>query len=349
MKKIVGTIAAIALAASSAFAGVGIGSWGRALWAPVQGDKNGVSTWEGISWFGNDSRVGISIHGESENIGFNIDLNGDGGTISGGDTAYFWASPFSWLTVKIGKVQDDTARGNAGFGAQDWNRNYSAANFNDDLTFVRFGNGNGGQAKGAIVKITPVDGLWFIAAMDVQDEKEAEKTYLDNAQYGAGYTIDGIGSIRAQYIGADVYKDNVFQYNKKLINAAFDLTAVDNLLVTVGAFIPVDDKKATTIAAYARMNLDAITLHVGEKAVIDGSTFNNEAAVGLGVDLGNGLGVEADVRHETKDNGSLSFIGAINKGLAGGSIGVGFQGKVSNLSGDAAFSWCVPVRITAGF
>ena len=33
----------------------------------------------------------------------------------------------------------------------------------------------------------------------------------------------------------------------------------------------------------------------------------------------------------------------------GGSIGVGFQGKVSNLSGDAAFGWCVPVRITAGF
>ena len=338
MKKIVGTIAAIALAASSAFAGVGIGSWGRALWAPVQGDKNGVSTWEGISWGKGDSHVGISIHGESENIGFNIDLDGDGGNISGGDTACFWASPFSWLTVKIGKVQDDTGRGNAGFGAQDWNRAYSAANFNEGLTFERFGNGTGGQAKGAIVKVTPIEGLWFIAAMDVQDNKEAEKTYLDNAQYGAGYTIDGIGSIRAQYIG-----------QTKKINAAFDLTAVDNLLVSVGAFIPVDDKKATTIGAYARMNLDAITLHVGEKAVIDGSTFNNEAAVGVGVDLGNGLGVEADVRHETANNGSLSFIGAINKGLAGGSIGVGFQGKVSNLSGDAAFGWCVPVRITAAF
>ena len=50
MKKIVGTIAAIALAASSAFAGVGIGSWGRAIWAPVQGDGDKVTSWEGISW-----------------------------------------------------------------------------------------------------------------------------------------------------------------------------------------------------------------------------------------------------------------------------------------------------------
>ena len=70
MKKIVGTIAAIALAASSAFAGVGIGSWGRAIWAPVQGDGDKVTSWEGISWGGAKSRVGISVHGESENVGF---------------------------------------------------------------------------------------------------------------------------------------------------------------------------------------------------------------------------------------------------------------------------------------
>ena len=79
MKKIVGTIAAIALAASSAFAGVGIGSWGRAIWAPVQGDGDKVTSWEGISWGSAKSRVGISVHGESENVGFNLDMNGDGG------------------------------------------------------------------------------------------------------------------------------------------------------------------------------------------------------------------------------------------------------------------------------
>ena len=38
MKKIVGTIAAVAVAAGVAFADVGIGSWGRSVWTPVAYD-----------------------------------------------------------------------------------------------------------------------------------------------------------------------------------------------------------------------------------------------------------------------------------------------------------------------
>ena len=335
MKKIVGTIAAIALAASSAFAGVGIGSWGRAIWAPVQGDASGVSSWEGISWGGNTVRTGISIHGESENVGFNIDMNADGNAAGIGDTAYFWAKPWSWLELKVGKVQDDTGRGNGAYGIFNWKR-MGLGWTGEDVTFTRFGNGAGGQANGAIVKVTPVDGLWIIAAMDVQDNQPAEKTYLDNAQYGAGYVIDGIGHIRAQYIG-----------QSKKVNAAFDLTAVENLFVTVDAYVPVDGNGgAANVNAYANLKLDAVSLHALVTTSI-ASDFGFGVGIGADVDLGNGLGSNFDVRYQKTD---LSFLAGLTKGLSNGMIGVGFQGNVGALdTSSSSFSWAVPVVISASF
>ena len=335
MKKIVGTIAAIALAASSAFAGVGIGSWGRAIWAPVQGDASGVSSWEGISWGGNTVRTGISIHGESENVGFNIDMNADGNAAGIGDTAYFWAKPWSWLELKVGKVQDDTGRGNGAYGIFNWKR-MGLGWTGEDVTFTRFGNGDGAQANGAIVKVTPVDGLWIIAAMDVQDNQPAEKTYLDNAQYGAGYVIDGIGHIRAQYIG-----------QSKKVNAAFDLTAVENLFVTVGAYVPVDGNGgAANVNAYANLKLDAVSLHALVTTSI-ASDFGFGVGIGADVDLGNGLGANFDVRYQKTD---LSFLAGLTKGLSNGMIGCGFQGNVGGLdTSSSSFSWAVPVVISAWF
>ena len=392
MKKIVGTIAAIALAASSAFAGVGIGSWGRAIWAPVQGDGDKVTSWEGISWGGAKSRVGISVHGESENVGFNLDMNGDGG-VGLGDLAQFWAKPFSWLEVKIGQTQDDTGRGNAAYGIFNWKR-MGGGSTGEDVTFTRFGNGKGGQAQGAIVKITPIENLWIIAAFNVQDDKDAKATFVNNAQYGAGYTIDGIGSIRAQYIGGDDAKtiDGKDAIASR-INAAFDLTAVENLFVTVGAYIPLastgkitpakpagkeyylntetgaiefkdtektdEERKASevVIAAYANVNLDAVTLHALFKMGLGNTDFNTKAnllaGVGADVDFGNGIGANFDARlsteFETAGKTELVFLAGLTKSLANGMIGCGFQGDVEALDSNAKFKWAVPVVISAWF
>ena len=67
MKKIVGTIAAVAVAAGVAFADVGIGSWGRAIFAPVASlDGETVQTFDTTSWYKwtNVPRVGITVHAE---------------------------------------------------------------------------------------------------------------------------------------------------------------------------------------------------------------------------------------------------------------------------------------------
>ena len=424
MKKIVGTIAAVAVAAGVAFADVGIGSWGRAIFAPVASlDGETVQTFDTTSWYKwtNVPRVGITVHAESENVGFNIDMNADKngmGAVGIHDTAQFWAKPWSWLEVKIGKTLDDTGRGNLCYGLFNWLRlGYGGAG--EDLTFNRFGGG-----VGAIVKVTPVKGLWAIGAFGVVDTESALKTFGNNSTYAAGYEIEGIGHIRAQYKGdTNAYDKEGTTIGNGVINAAFDLTAVDNLWVTVGAYIPLGLNAITgyteykadpnsyekakvvavsnqiTLAAGASYKLSAVTLHgyvrgklpntikdsfelsvLGTKVadVELEATKGGKVEVGIGADfdLGNGLTVIGDVRFQTSqdkilsttskpvagdeekgsicisDNTSeLDFMVGIQKALTNGSIGVGFEGGVTNFldSKTSYFQWAIPVVITASF
>ena len=398
MKKIVGTIAAVAVAAGVAFADVGIGSWGRAVWTPVAyDDADGkVKSWEGISWGGNFSRVGITVHAESENVGFALDMNADNYSSTGigvHDIAHFWAKPWSWLEVKIGKTQDDTGRGNIAYGMFNWKR-MGAGWTGEDVTFTRFGNGTGGQAQGAILKVTPVEGLWAIAAFDVQDNGEAVSTFGNHAQYGIGYEIDGIGHIRAQYIGGKNTTDvDGSTVPEDQINAAFDLAAVENLYLTVGAYIPLHlnrgnvkekDKKiedtipqvklavgasykvaAVTFNAFFVGNLPNTIKFGGSEVTKD---FNCQVGVGADVDLGNGIGLVADVRfssavsysdssttHKASGEEVVFLVGA-SKALTNGSIGIGFQGDINTVIADnfkdnsnTRFNWCIPVVISASF
>ena len=397
MKKIVGTIAAVAVAAGVAFADVGIGSWGRSVWTPVAyDDADGkVKSWEGISWGGNFSRIGITVHGESENVGFALDMNADGYSTAGvHDFAHLWAKPWSWLDVKVGKTQDDTGRGNIAYGMFNWKR-MGAGWTGDDVTFTRFGDGKGGQAKGAIVKVTPVEGLWAIAAFDVKDNEEAVSTFGNHAQYGIGYEIDGIGHIRAQYIGGENTTDvDGSTVPEDQINAAFDLAAVENLYLTVGAYIPLHlnrgnvtktDKIEDTIpqvklavgASYkvAAVTFNAFfvgnlpnpnTIKVGDIEVT--KDFNCQVGVGADVDLGNGIGLVADVRFSSAVSYSNSsttlkasgeevvFLVGASKALTNGSIGIGFQGDINTVitsdfkdNSNTRFNWCIPVVISASF
>ena len=407
MKKIVGTIAAVAVAAGVAFADVGIGSWGRAIFSPVgtlDGGKTFVSN-ETTSWMGGKgtSRMGFSVHGESENVGFNVDLKADGYSVLGiNDTAYFWAKPWSFLEVKIGKVQDDTGRGNLCYGMFNWWR-MGFGFTGEDLTFTRFGNGGGGQANGAIVKVTPVEGLWIIGAFNLNDsvnnDVEATKVFGNQSQYGVGYNINGVGSVRAQYIaranGTDIKGNTI---GNSCAEVAFDLTAVDGLYVTVGAQIPFAfdalDVSGTypkasnqvKIAAGADFKLAAVTLH----AIVDArlpntvsksvgsmdskTTLGGRIGVGVGadVDFGNAIGLVADIRFQSAQDGiaestfdgntttstsvlkdkdsTLSFLVGLSKGLTNGSIGVGFEGEIQKITtSDSQFNWAIPVVISASF
>jgi hypothetical protein len=69
-----------------------------------------------------------------------------------------------------------------------------------DAIFKRFGNATGG-----IVELTPIDNLFVAATLYGQGGNnttlKAEDVYKE-IQVGAGYTLENLGQVRAQYIGA---------------------------------------------------------------------------------------------------------------------------------------------------
>ena len=319
MKKIV-TIVAAALVASAAFAQVSIGAWGRGIWTPIAFDGENAVVADGTSWAPTAApRVGFTIAGSSDNVGFVADLNVDGDKVSTTDCQYVWVKPLSWLDIKIGKTQDNSLRGDGCFGMFNWLR-AGAAEVGEDFTFTRLGNGTGGQLHGASVTLTPIEGLFIAAGLDISDGNKWNKRGQDakeflskGVQVQAGYTIANIGKVRAQYIA----KGNGYTIEKDMkdskwvhygtVEAAFDLTAVENLFVTVGGkfntadtYIPGKYTEAShswvynkdisdwedkvtpgkygdptmqsapiEINAYANYKIDALTIHA-----IFGSKFN---------------------------------------------------------------------------
>ena len=377
MKKIVGTIAAIALAASSAFAGANFGmGFNRGFFTPFAWDgeaKADIST----SW-GEAPRIGASFSAASEDVGVVADVKFDKGGVAVNDNAYIWVKPASWLKIQIGQSFDDTLRGNACFGTWDWLRPGNI--LGEDLTFTRVcGNplvGAYNPLPGAIVMLDPIEGLHISAAIKIAitgpEPYEFTNAYMPqtwetiakNIQVQAGYTIPDVMQIKAQWIGNGA--------NGGVINAAVALKAVEGMTLDVGAFIPVENDSKTTIAAFWGMGFDAVSVNVNAQVALanDSRSFKNSdktdvaAGAGIGVDLGNGLSCGADVRYSQsfKANGNddpkIAFAAWLDKGIANGTLGVAVQGALktsvrdfggTEATGYSDFTIAVPVRVQCFF
>ena len=119
MKKIVGIIAAAALA-TSAFAEVNVSSWNRAVFEPIHYNGDTLNSYSGPSWSlgSGNCRAGLSFGASTENAGIAIDINANEGPGTG-DNALVWVKPVEMLTVKIGKINDTLGRLDHAFGT--WN------------------------------------------------------------------------------------------------------------------------------------------------------------------------------------------------------------------------------------
>ena len=365
MKKIVGTIAAIALAASSAFAGANFGmGFNRGFFTPFAWDgeaKADIST----SW-GNAPRIGASFSAASEDVGVVADVKFDGGNVAVNDNAYIWVKPASWLKLNIGQSFDDTLRGNACFGTWDWLRPGNI--LGEDLTFVRVCqnplSGAYAPVQGAIVMLDPIEGLHLSVALNMPF-KHTDTPYWDgyvpqtwetlakNIQVQAGYTIPDVMQIKAQWIGNGA--------NGGVVNAAVALKAVEGMTLDVGAFIPVEDASKTTIAAFWGMGFDAVSVNVNAQVKIakdDTQTTDVAAGAGVGYDFGNGLSCGADVRYSQEfkanvnNDPKIAFAAWLDKGIANGTLGVAVQGALNTGIRDFAasdFTVAVPVRVQCFF
>lgn len=336
MKKVLATLVLVLVASTVSAAEVKIGAWGRGFFVPYYSDgASDAKSFDAVSWGAGNPRVGISISGTSDNVGFQIDMNADGGAIGAHDQQKIWVKPIDMLTVSVGRVYDDTLRGNGCFGDFDWLR---ISGTGEDLTFSRVSTHDGpfgpstigsGTQQGAVFAIDPMKELHAYVAFRGMTSDSKMEDAMKNVQVGAGYTIGTLGQFRAQYIGrvtpeveavAAVANDpatpedetvaavaKVDEVDASVINAAFKLTMVQNLYADLGIFFPLDKDgygRDMTLAAYVKYTMGAIGIH-GLANVSMGATDSEgedatamEFAAGFDYAIGNGLGFVSSFRYQ---------------------------------------------------
>jgi hypothetical protein len=254
------------------------------------------------------------------------------------------------------------------------------------------------------IALTPMDALYAWVGlggngMDLQKGTPETMDILSAGQYGFGYTIENIGVLRVQYVGHGgtvtvqdtsfdaitsitiVGTDVVITYDPSLtvtsnsnefsyadINAAFKLTAVPNLTVDGGVFIPTKKDDAgyqAKIAAGADYTMDQLTLHAmgffGMPA--DGSDYAYEfrVAVDYNVDPEQKIGINADFMYQNEfqsksGENAIGFLFGVTKGLAKGKVGVGVEVTTSTFAGGQPakdevddMTWAIPILFEYSF
>ena len=372
-KTLIAVAAAAALTATSAFAEITFGAWLRVLASPVASTGKDVIAGVENSWGWGARTARININGTSEDgkAGFVMGVYNDFESGLGqGDDAYLWVKPVDTVKVSVGKFDSPTngLRGDFCYGSWNWLRPFNWVRDGEGLTF------DGIWRSGLMVEADPMEGLHAFAVIPMSSSyKSAEEVYR-NIQVGFGYAIEGVGKLKAQFIGdygyttknaktGDYYldtsdgeiKQNSVAYDKDQdkttgqIGVAFDITAIENLYVTVGARFGIADKDYAP--DYLKMEFSAgASYQVSEtmKFSVDGDykqyqdKFNADDdslfSVGAGVDFTvmDGLAAVADVRYMSNkygkegDDGAISFLVGVNKSVSSnGSLGIGFQGATN--------------------
>lgn len=362
MKKVALSLLAFGLVGAMAFADdaaakTSIGAWGRGIFVPVAtggldnpgGDKN-YQTLLGTSW-GNAYRIGITVSGTSQNVGFQTDINSDNGSISLGDQQKIWIKPMDGLTIQLGQAYDDTLRGNGTFGAWDWLREDNM--LGEDLTFKRLDTQKG-------VEVAYATGpIYVFAAVTGLSGSNASLGHVGKTmQEGVGFTIDGVGLVRAQLIGTSTA--GITDYQR--IQAAFKLTSIQNLYLDVGAEFPTNSDMNKVFNAYANYTIDKAKLHVVGQYTVP-KTGDAPMTFGAGADYGldGGLTLSGDVRYYNKTASSTgdantTFGGYVSKGFSNGLLGVGVEYAARAASANAvanqdntAAQFTIPVRMEYWF
>ena len=373
-KTLIAVAAAAALTATSAFAEITFGAWLRVLASPVASTGKDVIAGVENSWGWGARTARININGTSEDgkAGFVMGVYNDFESGLGqGDDAYLWVKPVDTVKVSVGKFDSPTngLRGDFCYGSWNWLRPFNWVRDGEGLTF------DGIWRSGLMVEADPMEGLHAFAVIPMSSSyKSAEETYR-NIQIGFGYTIEGVGKLKAQFIGdygyttksektGDYYLDSddgeikrkSVDYDKAddkttgQIGVAFDITAIENLYVTVGARFGIADKDYAR--DYLKMEFSAgASYQVSEtmKFSVDGDykQYQDKVlaggddslfSVGAGVDFTvmDGLAAVADVRYMSNnygkkgDDGAISFLVGVNKSVSSnGSLGIGFQGATN--------------------
>ena len=370
-KTLIAVAAAAALTATSAFAEITFGMWTKAVLVPVANDGEDYKAGLTQAWGGAARTAGLSVAGvnEEETAGYTFEIRDQAGEdkINHGDRSVLWVKPIDMVKLSVGYFDDgdNGFRQGSGFGAWDWLRPSITTDlfFDGDAAIMDKKSGDG-----FIAEVTPIEGLKVMANIPFLENG----TYIQDAydiykktQIGAAYTIDGTGTLKVLWTGVSEETKKAGKksdYTGK-IGVAFNLTAVENLNLAIGAKFDivdedykVDDSNFSTKSfgewggaknkAYFALNAgyqvsDAMKVSLaGGVKLFKNSGFDPKWGIGAGVDyvVMDGLTLNTDVRYisETKysKNGikvdgkddAVSFLLGVSKGFSNGSLGVGFEG-----------------------
>lgn len=313
MKKALAILTALAVVGGAAFAEVNVGGWGRIGYVPYESVDGADATSTMLpGWGAGPGRVGVNFSGSSDNVGFNLNIDSNGGTLAVGDQAKIWVKVNSMFQFQVGRVQQDVLRGKIG----NWGAFGLESAGDEDAIFKRFNPDQGIQ-----IDVTPLDGVYIGAA--ISGNGGLFEDNLKNIQIGAGYVITDIGHLRAQYFGSAL-EDAA---NTSKMQVAFALTAVENLLVDAGATI-------------------AIGEGAGDTSIVAAMKFSGVENLGLaartGVVLGDDLGlvVAGQAEYTVAAPLAVGVEGGFNNGSGGDSnTDIGVYGKLGYSNGYGKFGF----------
>ena len=404
-KTLIAVAAAAALTATSAFAEITFGAWLRVITGVGSNGEDVVmgttNSWGGVR----PARLNAAGTSEDGKAGFKLDFYFDNdeiwdhdNNIRIGDNGYLWVKPIDQIQLSIGKFDGGETgfRGDFCYGSWNWLRPFNWIADDEGLTF------KGSHKDGLMARITPIDNLvvlvqlpvmnakWggnnngYVAKTETEDAKNTAADVFKNAAYMASYSIEGVGTLKAGFFGADDEKTvEGKKYNQTgTVNVAFDLNAIENLYVTVGAFFDIADKemgewhekmKFTAGASYQVSDAMKFSVSGGYVKYMDKRSWlgnkDNAFGIGAGVDyvIMDGLTLNADVRYKNVgygkkgDDGSVSFLAGVVKSVGGNaSLQAGFQGSTNGcglVQADTGipavekddFVWAIPVGLSVFF
>lgn len=217
MKKLIAGTAIAALAAASLSAEITFGSWGRALWITAansyDGDNNIIVTDVHQSWGGNAPRTALGVQGNSDNVGYKLDIHANATELGVGDNALIWVKPIDWVRLSVGKHDENFLRGDAAYGLWNWDRIGNVNGHGEGWTFDEYL-----DIQGVDFQITPNEALSIGVAVPlsltgshdtfavVKDNGETESDPYTtgslqdawlNSAIVAAYKIEGTGTVKA--------------------------------------------------------------------------------------------------------------------------------------------------------
>ncbi|MBP5446972.1 MAG: hypothetical protein J6X95_02570 [Treponema sp.] len=382
MKKLIGALALAAMVATSAFAEISFGGWVRTLPTYVGSDGEDIKTaalsasWGGPFW----ARWDASWTSDDGKAGLKFKLAAEKGGVGTHDDVGIWLKPIDQLKIEIGGLDNfGGLRSDLGFGSWNWLRPSTIVVEDEGITF---GRGENGQGLGLL--ITPTDALKIAVVTPLENTLQRGDIGFGKASVAAGYTIDGLGTIKAGFFGEYNAEGDASKYGR--IEGAFDLTGVDKLNLTVGVayrlassdYWKTADKtkvidnymlKAALAASYGITEAFKVSANFAmlmfNKDVLDDPAM--QFGVGADYALSDSLNITADVRMlmpNNKKDAQLSFLVGLASPIgSNASLGIGFQGevgfgkdtfntsslKVVDATANDKFIWAVPLKAELSF